>query len=268
MNHASAAESSISESAAWNIEPRPRELSSALSSLDARAVRADFVAQDEFIHLPALLPRSAVGALVMEANRARPFAVRARVPLYKKSGSVSYFRLREHAPSLVDLYRSHAMLSFLRTLTSADLRLCPDDDPHACALYVYDQPGDRIGFHYDASHYRGRRYTVLVGLVDRSSSRLRCQLHRDDPGRAREVEVATSPGSVVVFNGDRLHHGVSPVAVGEERVVLSLEYVTDARMSPIRRVLSRVKDAMAYFGFREVLRGSARSRSDGYSGGL
>ena len=263
MNHAPPAEPTAPASSrrGHSMEPRPiHEVSAAADfvwDFDARAARAAFVAQDEFIHLPDLLPRTVVAKLVADAQRARRFAVRARVPLYKKSGSVSYFRLREHAPNIVELYRSAAMLSFLRSLTRADLRLCPDDDPHACALYVYDEPGDRIGFHYDASHYRGDRYTVLLGVVDRSSSRLRCRLHRGDPERAREVAVSTSPGSVVVFNGDRLQHGVSPVAAGEERLVLSFEYVTDARMTPLRRALSQVKDAMTYFGFREVFRASS-----------
>jgi hypothetical protein len=35
-------------------------------------------------------------------------------------------------------------------------------------------------------------------------------------------------------------------------VSLTLEYVTDARMTPAKRFVSNMKDAIAYFGFRSV----------------
>ena len=44
-----------------------------------------------------------------------------------------------------------------------DLHLCPDEDPHACALYFYTEAGDHMGYHYDTSYYTGARYTVLFG---------------------------------------------------------------------------------------------------------
>jgi hypothetical protein len=49
----------------------------------------------------------------------------------------------------------------------AKLSLCPENDPHSCALYYYTEPGDHIGFHYDTSYYKGARYTILMGLVDK-----------------------------------------------------------------------------------------------------
>jgi hypothetical protein len=40
--------------------------------------------------------------------------------------------------------------------------------------------------------------------------------------------------------------------VGEERVSLTLEYVTDPSMHPVKRLASNLKDAFAYFGLRQV----------------
>jgi len=34
-----------------------------------------------------------------------------------------------------------------------------------------------------------------------------------------------------------------------------MEYVTDARMSATRRFISNMKDAIAYFGFRDAFQG-------------
>jgi hypothetical protein len=58
----------------------------------------------------------------------------------------------------------------------------------------------------------------------------------------------------VLFNGDKLWHAVTPLGENEERVSLTLEYVTDARMTPAKRFVSNMKDAIAYFGFRSVFR--------------
>src|SRR5215471_6627810 len=58
---------------------------------------------------------------------------------------------------------------------------------------------------------RGARYTVLFGLEQDSASRLLCRLHTRQRDRAPvDLEVATEPGSMVIFNGDKVYHGVSP----------------------------------------------------------
>jgi hypothetical protein len=60
----------------------------------------------------------------------------------------------------------------------------------------------------------------------------------------------------VIFNGDRLWHAVTPLHAGEERIVLSMEYVTNPAMSPVKRFISTMKDAIAYFGLSTALQGS------------
>ena len=52
-----------------------------------------------------------------------------------------------------------------------------------------------MGRHYDTSYYKGARYTILVGLVQESSSRLLCRLHTRQPDRTpRDLAVATTAG--------------------------------------------------------------------------
>ena len=225
----------------------------ALATLDVEAIRSTYWAQNEFIHLPRLFPDAVVAPMVDEVERVRGGINRNYIPRHKKGGSVSAYMLRERAPAILTLYRSPAFMEFVRRITGAGIELCPDTDPHACALYYYTEPGDHIGFHYDTSYYKGTRYTVLLGLIERSSSRLVCQLHKDDPTRpARELALATEPGTLVLFNGDKLWHKVTPLGEGEERVSLTLEYVTDPAMTPFKRLFSNLKDAIGYFGFRSV----------------
>jgi hypothetical protein len=231
----------------------------ALAGVDLAEVQRQYWAQGEFVYLERWLPASLIERLLVEVERVRPSVNRNYIPRHKKGGSVSFYTLLEQAPTIVALYRAPAFVRFLAAVTGRSLQACPPGDPHSCALYFYTEPGDHIGFHFDTSYYRGARYTVLVGLVERSSSRLVCQLHKNDPARAPvELRLATHPGTLILFNGDTLWHAVTPLGEGEERVSLTLEYVTDPSMNPMKRLFSNLKDAVAYFGFRAVFRPPVR----------
>jgi hypothetical protein len=232
----------------------------ALGGVDRGAIRRAYQEQNEFVVLERWLPSALVERLVAEVERVRPAINRTFIPRHKKGGSVSFYTLLEQAPTIVELYRNPALVAFLADVTGRALQPCPPADPHACALYFYTEPGDHIGFHFDTSYYRGERFTVLVGLIERSSSRLVCQpykrLRSRDPV---ELALATHPGTLVLFNGDTLWHAITPLGEGEERVSLTLEYVTDPSMAPFKRFVSNMKDAIAYFGFRRVFLDSRRT---------
>ena len=227
-----------------------QRVESAIEGLDIEALRRVYWDQNEFIFLARFLPPEVTDQFLAEVERLRPDVNRNYVPRHKKGGSVSYYALLSEAPAILDLYRSPALRSFLSRLVDAPLLLCPEDDPHACALYFYTEPGDHIGFHYDHSYYKGNRYTVLIGLVERSQScRLVARLYKGQPSREiREMRIPMEPGSMVVFNGDKLWHAVTPLEAGGERVILTLQYVTDQRMGPLKHLFSNLKDAFAYFG--------------------
>ena len=228
----------------------------AIATLDFEQVRTQYWEQNEFVCLPQFLSQSALDDYWLPSTqRMKALLNRNYIPGHKKGGSVSYYTVRQHAPAFLELYRSPAFMDFLNRLVGSRLMVCPENDPHACALYYYTEPGDHIGFHYDTSYYKGARYTVLMGLVDRSPScRLVCQLYKDDSQRAmKELQLATEPGTVVIFNGDKLWHAVTPLGEGEERAVLTLEYVTNQDMNPLKRLYSNLKDAFGYFGLKALL---------------
>ena len=64
----------------------------------------------------------------------------------------------------------------------------------------------------------------------------------------------------MIFNGNRLWHAVTPLAGGEERIVLSMEYVTNQEMGPFKRFISNMQDAIAYFGVSALLRSRVADR--------
>jgi len=227
----------------------------AVAAVDVERIRNEYWSQNECVYLERFLAPSLVeSVLIPEVQRLRPEVHRAFIPGHKKSGSISYFTLREKAPIFLQFYRAPAFIDFVSCLANARLLPCPESDPHACALYFYTEPGDHMGFHYDTSYYKGARYTILLGLIQRSQTcRLLCHLHKDDPGREmRELQLSYGPGDLVIFNGNKLWHGVSPLEAGGERVVLTMEYVTNPVMAFHKRTFSNLKDAFAYFGLSAV----------------
>src|SRR5439155_12674239 len=225
-------------------------------NLDFDAIAQTYHEQNEFLIVEHFLGPVAVGPLTAEADQMRSDINRNYIPKHKKGGSVSYYTLTKKAPAILSLYQAPAFIDFLSRLAGARLLVCPDDDPHACALYFYTEPGDHIGFHYDTSYYKGARYTILMGLVDKSTQcKLVCELFKDDPVKPpRHLELITQPGDLVIFNGDKLWHSVTPLGEGEERIALTMEYVTDPDMGTFKRLYSNLKDSIAYFGLRSVFK--------------
>lgn len=233
--------------------------------------------QNECLILDRFIPKKIVNPCLTEVELLRKNIFRNYVPGHKQGGSVSYYAIwneLHEASAIVSLYRSPALRWFLSDIVNEELFLCPENDPHSCALYYYTRPGDHIGFHYDRSYYKGKRYTVLMGLIERSEH---CRLvaHMRKPGTKEEVSeqpIPLDPGSLVIFNGDKLWHAVTPLGLREERIVLTMQFVTDQEMGPVQRAFSNLKDMFGYFGpaalihrpkvTRTVIHNRASLRSD------
>jgi hypothetical protein len=235
-------------------------LPAALAVHEAGAVRAEFVRQGAFIALDRFLPADVTASLVADGRRLGDQANRNYLPGHKKGASVSRHTIDRLAPDIAALYRAPALLRFLEGVCGEALQPCPADDPHAYALYYYAREGDHIGWHYDTSYYDGRRYTLLLGVVDESSCSLDYELHTREQGVAVvSGSKKIPPGGLVFFDGDKLRHRITPSAAGDFRVSLTFEYVTNPAMRPWKRALSNLKDAFAYFGLRQVLGGRPKS---------
>jgi phosphatidylglycerophosphate synthase/alkylated DNA repair dioxygenase AlkB len=220
---------------------------------DTGSLRQSFVEQGSFIRVPGFANDALVAGLIAAAQTTQPLLNRNYIPGHKRGGSVSRYTLDQHAPDIGELYHSPAFIDWLSALCGEKLQPSPPSDPHGYALYFYTQPGDHIGWHYDNSYYAGRRYTVLLGVIDDSSCLLEYELHTRDADRASQREaIRLAPGDLVFFDGDRLHHRITPSKQGERRVSLTLEYVTNPAMHPVWRFVSNMKDSIAYFGFRQV----------------
>jgi len=231
-------------------------LSRRASGLDAAALRKTYLEQDEFLVVENFLPREVMERWDEQLEVLKPHIHRNFIPKHKQGGSVGYDTVSGRAPAMNAVYQSPALLALLKKITAAEIRECPGSDPHRCALYAYTEEGDHIGWHYDTSYYKDRRWTLLVGFQDNSSSRLVCKLHTRNPGHAAvSLSLKVAPGTLVLFNGDKVYHAVTPTRAGESRYMVSMQYVTNGDMNPFMRFVSNMKDSIAYFGLKEVFFG-------------
>ncbi len=202
---------------------------------------------------PAVLPRF-LSAAAFEALRRDVvnFSDRERsyVPRHKKGGTIAYATIRKRAPGLAEFYSSQVHRRAISDIVHVALKPTPMRDESSLSILLYERPGDHIGWHYDHNFYRGRHFTVLLTIENRghgadglSSSCLLVKV-----GRAEQA-IPTPANTLVVFEGARVLHKVTPIGEGERRVVLSMTYCTDPRNSLAREIARRFKDT-AFFGLR------------------
>jgi hypothetical protein len=201
--------------------------------------------------VPNFLPAASFAALAAEAEQlASP--ERSFVPAHKQGGTVAYETLIAAAPAIVACYHSAGLRDIVSRLVGTRLRPTPINDQSSLSVLVYNKPGDHIGWHYDHNFYRGRHFTVLLAIhnAGRAAHGLsHAVLNARLPGR--EIAISTAANTLVVFEGARVRHQVTPIRAGERRLMLSMTYCTDARSYWWQGGSRRLKDT-AFFGLRAL----------------
>jgi hypothetical protein len=230
-----------------------------VAKLDPYQLRNTYYSQDEFLVLEDFLSPEIMAQWDEQLEALKPHLHRTFLPKHKKGGSVAYDTVCALGPAMNAVYQSPSLLGLLKKITDAEMKECPDSDLHRCALYAYTEEGDHIGWHYDTSYYKDRRWTLLVGFQDDSSARLVCKLHTRNPNHEPvDLSLKVSPGSLVLFNGDKVYHAVTPTKANESRYMVSMQYVTSGDMNPFMRFVSNMKDSIAYFGLKQVFLGGKK----------
>ena len=176
---------------------------------------------------------------------------RSYLPGHKKDGTIAYETLIQRAPHVVGLYLSKAFQAQVSGIVGETVVPTLLHDQSSLSVLRNDKPGDHIGRHSDHNFHRGRHFTVLLSVENRGTatgglshaSLMVC----DGEDRA----VATPPNTLVVFEGARVLHKVTPILDGERRVVISMTYCTDPRNVWWQVVARRVKD-IAFYGPRAL----------------
>ena len=185
-------------------------MTSRLGRVEIDGWRREYEIQGAFLYVEDFLPLEVTSELIAAVAAVESSVNRNYLPVHKQGGSVSRHVIDRLAPYIAELYRSPRLIRLLEQLSGEALQVSPSDDPHAYALYFYTRAGDHIGWHYDTSYYAGRRYTVLLGVIDESSCRFEYELHTREKG-AMVVpgSVKIPPGGLVFFDGEKLRHRIT-----------------------------------------------------------
>lgn len=205
---------------------------------------------DRFAVVPDFLPGDLLEAVRTEIGELD--AERSFIPGHKQGGTVAYEHLIACAPAAVGFYHNAEFQNFISRMTGCRVRPTPVRDQSSLSVLMYKRPGDHIGWHYDHNFYRGRHFTVL--LIIRNEGAGPNQLSHgalviNHHGKAATIPAAAN--SLVVFEGARILHMVTPVRENETRIVLSMTYCTDDRAWWWQDAARRLKDT-AFFGVRAI----------------
>jgi hypothetical protein len=226
-------------------------LSERVRGLDVEGLRQRF-AEDEILVLPDFVPAPLLTELVREARSLMPQARRSHLPFVRKGGAISHPTIRAQAPQLYALQESPILRAmFQRVADGPILEARQPDDPHASALYTYTERGDHIKWHYDDCGCEPQAaYSIILGLIDRSSSLLELVTFKKTPGKTPVRRLLrVTPGLLVFFCGTNVWHRVTPLGSGEERVTFSFVYVKkDNHPKGFNKLQLEAINTLLYFG--------------------
>lgn len=214
-------------------------------------IAADF-AREPVVRIGDFLTLTSLEILRQEALAAAPTRKRSYVPTHKKGGAVSYETLHRSCPSCLAFYHGAPVRDWVSKLVGLPVGPAGDHDQSANSLLIYDEPGDHIHWHFDHNFYKGRQFTALISLVNRgpgNGERSASNYVYRSPVTGQDVTVDSSENTFIVFEGAHIRHKATPSAAGDLRIVLSMTFNTDPRISVVGETLRRVKDT-AFFGLR------------------
>ena len=134
------------------------------------------------------------------------------------------------------LYAWRPLWAFLAALLGYP-RLYPYEDPLGSVNLNLFQPGQQLGWHYDNADFAvtlmlqpaeaGGVYEYLPAFRDRADPDGRGLAAVLEGARDGVLELAQSPGALVLFRGRRSLHRVTPVEGGEPRILAVFSYDTE-----------------------------------------
>jgi hypothetical protein len=170
--------------------------------------------------------------------REKEKAIRVASAGYMKASDASKY-LGDYMASL----RSPSFLAQIERAAGRPVFLSPFEE--AMFLKSYADGGDSMGWHYDANFTKGRRYTVVIPLLEDPCNTSKLEII--DCANREPMPLHIPPGHGVLYAGDRIRHRVTEQAQGCKRVSLVMILYDDERQSWWNRACSKGRDALRRF---------------------
>lgn len=221
-----------------------------VANVDRKCLAESF-ARERIVRIDQFLSDDCLEFLRDEAQQNLARMVPSYIPTHKKGHTLSYENIQRFAHGCLGFYHSSKIMEWVSDVVGMKVVPTPDGDQSSLSILCYREAGDHINWHYDHNFYCGRHFTVLLSLVNKSSSNglSSSQLMRRLPTGDEAID--TSPNTLVIFEGSQVLHRASPTADGDVRIMLSMTYCSDPRTGWLREFARRVKDT-AFFGVRAL----------------
>ena len=128
-------------------------------------------------------------------------------------------------PSLLEFYKS--LTQFISNTVGEQVQTTSLDLTTSCAILIYDREGDFINWHYDVNYFDGRFFTLIIPLSQDDTCTQFAYIDR----KHVEQRLSLKPGHAVLFEGENVFHMATKLCKGQTRVVASMQFATDPRMS-------------------------------------
>ena len=231
-----------------------RAISDMLNAVDPEHIATTYRDQGQIVYLDGIMPPAILERALSEFRELHAKVHRRWFPRVRRGGVVGYQTLQRYAPNIVSLYRSPAFVRFVSQIVGREMLLKSDRDGLGCAIYSYRRQGDHMLPHFD---YCGcgedASITILCGLVNACTNHLEYQVKGENGMLGPLQRLAITPGSMLIFSGSQVLHGVTPLGANERRAVLSMSYTTMATMKWSHRLQENIKDSLVYFGVRGIM---------------
>lgn len=155
----------------------------------------------------------------------------------RKGITISTNEIDKNCPKLIDLYKNQ-IRNIIEDITKLELAITDINMPTSCSIIIYNQKDDWINWHYDYNYYEGRFFTVLIPISNNKTCSKFQILDNDN----NVITFELTNGNSIIFEGDNLYHRGSKLCENEERIFLSLQYVTKNEMSEINKTRIKLKD--------------------------
>lgn len=131
-----------------------------------------------------------------------------------------------------NLYYSTHFIQLLSTISNLPLQNVSCNDEASANLLVYNQPDDFITWHTDPNHYVGKRLTILISILNTNKTSTDLSMSElQYIKNGEKISIKMPENSILIFNGSEIYHQATPIATGDNRIVLSFTYCDTCKES-------------------------------------
>ena len=167
----------------------------------------------------------------------------------RKASGISFTDLHEKFSGFIEFYQSFEFKNFLQSRLNKLVNRPPMSDDNCCSIIMYTTKGDYINWHYDYSSYHGKRYTILLTLINENEKTGNLSENNFiyiDNGVKKKLKC--KPNSIMIFDGENIKHTSTPINDNEKRVLISMTFcdICQQKTNIINTFYEKIKNFVFY----------------------